>query len=368
MKQQWEYCKPVFEADKYHDVLLKYAPWAGHRRFGYDLVSYYEPEKIVELGSHYGCSAFSFMQAVKDKNLDTKIYTVDLWEAADRFTRNDYEQNVFEFFSEVRRKEFEEIHVEILQMSFDDANEKFEDQSIDILHIDGSHDYQDVKHDFELWLSKVKEDGVILLHDVSEQAVFGEIMGSAVYWKELKENFKYTEEMPYSWGLGILFLSEEKCRDFKAQVDIGRYLQWNLYEAENCKDKIRQDYFKLQDASVWINSLKKDKKILEDGNQNLSAEIDKIRRAYEKTIKEKDAYIAKLQNDSQLQNMRNAYESTIQQKDGYITELEDRIAQWKMENRKIREDYEHTIKGKDDYIEKLEQRVKDMGSLSGEDE
>ena len=78
MKEKWEYFSGDFVADQYNDTLLKYSPWSGHRRFGYDLVSYYEPENLVELGSHYGGSMFAFAQAVRDGKLKTTCYAIDL--------------------------------------------------------------------------------------------------------------------------------------------------------------------------------------------------------------------------------------------------------------------------------------------------
>jgi hypothetical protein len=42
---------------------------------------------------------------------------------------------------------------------------KFDFKEVDILHIDGSHHYEDVKKDFETWSQFVNDDGVILMHD-----------------------------------------------------------------------------------------------------------------------------------------------------------------------------------------------------------
>ena len=63
----WKYYDPVFECDEYNRDMLRFAPWSGHRRFVYDLVSNIRPATIVELGSFYGCSTFAFAQAVKDQ-------------------------------------------------------------------------------------------------------------------------------------------------------------------------------------------------------------------------------------------------------------------------------------------------------------
>ena len=119
MSKEWKYGNIQFESDRFSDTLLRYAPWSGHRQFGYDLVTYYQPDCMVELGSHYGCSAFTFMQAIKDNNYNTKICAVDLWEASDIYTKYDYERDIYGFFRLVYEKCFTDLNVEIMKMSFD---------------------------------------------------------------------------------------------------------------------------------------------------------------------------------------------------------------------------------------------------------
>src|SRR5258708_19716455 len=51
-------------------------------------------------------------------------------------------------------------------MTFDEGVGQFEDNSIDLLHIDGLHTYAAVAHDFRGWFPKLRPGGVLLLHDV----------------------------------------------------------------------------------------------------------------------------------------------------------------------------------------------------------
>lgn len=320
MKSKWEYSNVDFVVDKYNEAMLRYSPWSGHRRFGYDLISYYQPEIVVELGSFYGCSAFAFMQAIRDNHLNTRMYPVDLWEAGDSFTLHDYEQDIYSFFVRVKEKEFSDINVEMLKMTFDSANKLFEEKSIDILHIDGSHAYEDVKHDFELWLSKVKDHGIILFHDVSEQLLYGETLGSCRFWKEIQEKYEYTVEMQFSWGLGVLFLDKGVYEDFISKISLDYYLKLNSYEEAICKDRVRKDYFEIEDKKKWIKDLEREKKILEADNQRLVKEIEETKRAYEHTLKNNtSAY------ENQIEKIKADYERTIYGKDQYISELERKI-------------------------------------------
>ena len=330
MKKEWKYSNKEFAADKYNDTLLKYSPWSGHRNFGYDLINYYEPEVLVELGSFYGCSAFAFMQSMKENNLNTTFYPVDLWEAMDTYTIHDYEQDVYGFFSNIKKSEFDSLKVNMLKMTFEDALEKIEDKSIDILHIDGSHAYDDVKHDFETWKCKLKDNAIVMFHDISDQLLYGETLGSCRYWKELKEEYNYTTEIRYSWGLGILFFSKEMYEDFTKKVDLDYYEKLNEYEATDFKDKIRKDYFKLLDNAKWIESLQKDKEVLENDNKKLLNELEELKEAYQKEINNiVNAYETETKNiksayETEVKNIKSAYEATIQGKEQYIEELERR--------------------------------------------
>ena len=372
MKEKWEYFSGDFVADQYNDTLLKYSPWSGHRRFGYDLVSYYEPENLVELGSHYGGSMFAFAQAVRDGKLKTTCYAIDLWEATDIYTKHDYERDVYTFFKDIREKEFIDIKIHMMKTSFDEALGEFDDQSVEILHIDGSHEYEDVKNDFKNWLPKMKKEGVILFHDISDQRVFDEVMGSCIFWIELKKKYPFTVDMQYSWGLGILFLSEDKYRDFINKVDLDYYLKMNTYDENIAKDRIRTDYFKLLDANKWIKSLKADKESADEDNSRLLCEIDTIQQNYKKTDEAKNVYVEELKKTIQ------EYGQSVEDKDTYIEELKDTISGYEEtfvgKDRYIEElkdtviSYEETFAGKDRYIEELKDTLSSYeGTFAGKD-
>ncbi|WP_342479224.1 class I SAM-dependent methyltransferase [Paenibacillus sp. FSL H7-0350] len=55
----------------------------------------------------------------------------------------------------------------LLRMTFDEAVGTFEDNSIDLLHIDGLHTYEAIKHDYECWLPKLADNSVVLFHDIT---------------------------------------------------------------------------------------------------------------------------------------------------------------------------------------------------------
>lgn len=342
--KNWEYHNPKFESDKLNYDLLRYAPWSGHRNFVYDFVVYFNPEVIVELGSHYGCSAFTFAQAIKDYNLDSKLYAIDTW-AGDDYTRNDYENDVYSVFRDTVANFYQNQKIEMLRMTFDQASSKFQDKSIDVLHIDGSHHYEDVKHDFYSWLPKVKDDGIIFLHDISEDIVLDSKMGSNRFWNELKKVYNNTIEFDFSWGLGIIFLSENKFLLLN-DIDLKKYQRINNELAVQYREELRKQHFILKDNNFYIDSLKEQIEI-KDCHLN----------KYADDMKKKDRYIDELKHDI------NECNKNIQGKDQYINELTNQVSDLVDQVSKLNkciDDYAKNVQDKDNYIEELETNLQEL--------
>ena len=199
---EWKYYKPKFE---YEGIINPYeSAWAGHVFFAYDFIRNVKPSRVVELGTHLGHSFFSFCQAAKDEKSDIELNAIDTWKGDDQ--SGFYGEDVFEAVKKIKSTCYLEQKVNLIRKTFNGALTSFSDKSIDLLHIDGLHTYEAVKHDFDSWSGKVKDDGIILLHDiVVEKGDFG------VYklWDEIKKQYK-TLEFFHSNGLGILFKNSSK--------------------------------------------------------------------------------------------------------------------------------------------------------------
>ena len=90
-----------------------------------------------------------------------------------------------------------DMRTKVLEFNFDDIVKTWK-QPIDILHIDGMHDYKSVKNDFEKWSPFVKENGVIVMHDTM---VNKPDFGVNQFFKEInlpKTNFGHCN------GLGVV--------------------------------------------------------------------------------------------------------------------------------------------------------------------
>lgn len=197
---KYNYCKFEYE-ELFNDLAW---PWAGHKYFAYDLIVNKKPKRIVELGTHYGTSLWSFSQAVKDNDIDCELNAIDTWQGESH--AGFYGEEVFDTVKKIKDIYYSKLKINLIRKTFDEALDDFEDGSVDILHIDGLHTYDAVRHDFDTWFPKVKKDGIILLHDI---VVKKGDFGVNQLWNELKKSFK-TMEFHYSYGLGVLFLDTEK--------------------------------------------------------------------------------------------------------------------------------------------------------------
>ena len=275
----WKYHQPKFEyEEKLQDTGY---PWSGHRLFAYDFVRNFKPKTIVELGTHWGTSFWSFCQAVKDEDLLTELFAIDTWKGDEH--AGFYGNEVFEKVKEIQKKYYKDLKINLLRKTFDEAISDFEDKSIDLLHIDGLHTYEAVKHDFENWISKVKDDGVIIFHDIFvNQNDFG------VYklWEELKKKYK-TIEFYHSFGLGVLFKNAEK---YKELIDREKELQMTYSFSNESKKN-------------W--EINKDLEIIQQKDSEIE-QRDQIIQQKEQIIQEKEAEIAVMKS-SKFWKMRERY-------------------------------------------------------------
>ncbi|WP_155989619.1 class I SAM-dependent methyltransferase [Thioalkalivibrio sp. ALE19] len=176
---------------------LESSAWLDHGPFAFWLIDAHRPRTVVELGTHGGYSYFAFCQAVQALGTETRCYAVDHWQGDEH--AGFYDDSIYE-----RVKSYNDTHYSsfsrLVRSSFDDALQHFSDGSIDLLHIDGRHFYEDVKHDFESWLPKLSDRAVVLFHDTN---VRERNFGVFHLWEEIRVEFPSFEFL-HGHGLGVL--------------------------------------------------------------------------------------------------------------------------------------------------------------------
>ena len=176
--------------------------WLEHAPFAFWLMDVLHPQTFVELGTHSGFSYFAFCQAVQHLQLKTCCYAVDTWKGDEH--AGFYDENVFR---EVRNQNDRRYSAfsSLIRSSFDNASRHFADGSIDLLHIDGRHFFDDVKHDFETWRAKLSNRAVVLFHDTN---VRERDFGVFRVWNELSRAHPHFE-FSHGHGLGVLGIGKE---------------------------------------------------------------------------------------------------------------------------------------------------------------
>jgi O-antigen biosynthesis protein len=237
--------------------------WIEHAPFAFWLIEAHRPSLLVELGTHWGYSFFAFCQAVRDLELPARCVAVDTWQGDDQ--AGHYAEEVFELVSAYNDAHYTAF-ASLMRAAFDAAAPAFPDRSIDLLHIDGRHAYEDVSHDFAAWLPKLSSRGVVVFHDVNERKSDFDVWR---LWSQLREKYPHFE-FEHGHGLGILAVGEEISPRLRALFDADAEGTLSL--------QIRQAYARLGSAVTERIERLQVRKVLELKEADLAGHVAELAR------------------------------------------------------------------------------------------
>lgn len=134
-----------------------------------ELVDLIDAKKIVEIGSWMGESTSHWANAIKDKP-GAMVYAVD-WFEGNKGTALEplaKDGHIYTMFKNNIKELGLEPYVQTFYMKSLDAAQYINDNSLDIVYIDASHDYDSVKADINAWFPKVRYGGIMCGHDCED--------------------------------------------------------------------------------------------------------------------------------------------------------------------------------------------------------
>jgi hypothetical protein len=200
--------------------------WKEHIPFAFWLCEALQPRCFVELGAYSGTSYFAFCQAIKRLGLETKAWGIDHW-LGDKFVTYNDGDSLYEELTGYNSKHY--TFSTLVRSSFQEAVESFEDRSVDLLHIDGSHYYEQVAADLLSWMPKLTDDVIVLFHDTR----LGSPAGVGQFFEYISHG-RRSFEFFHSSGLGVLALHSAPERMLplfdanRAVADRIRHVYWTL--------------------------------------------------------------------------------------------------------------------------------------------
>ena len=161
----------------------------------------------------------------------SSCYAVDTWKGDEHaeFDGEEVYQRARDYNESLDHAAFSRL----VRSSFNEAVDHFPDASIDLLHIDGRHFYEDVKHDFQTWQPKLSERAVVLFHDTN---VRERNFGVFRLWEELQTEFPSFEFL-HGHGLGVLGYGANLPEDSAAFLAASKH--------PNVATEVRQAYARL---------------------------------------------------------------------------------------------------------------------------
>ena len=125
----------------------------------YELVRRHRPQVMVEIGSYLGASTCFLSQAARRHCRGSTVVAVDTWcndtmPEGFRDTYDEFLRNTSRYSSVLSPRRSTSI----------DASVAF-DQAIDLLFIDGDHDFNGVLSDWKCWSPYLSPGAIVVMHD-----------------------------------------------------------------------------------------------------------------------------------------------------------------------------------------------------------
>jgi GT2 family glycosyltransferase/glycosyltransferase involved in cell wall biosynthesis len=292
--------------------------WYGHIPFAYWITKTLRPHRLVELGTHHGVSYAAFCDAVCRAHLDTRCFAVDTWQGDEH--AGTYGEEVYKNLKAFHDSRFAAFS-ELVRATFDQARDYFQDGSIDLLHIDGCHSYDAVRHDFDNWRPKLSSKAVVLLHDTN---VHERNFGVWRLWSELQQIYAGFEFL-HEHGLGVVAVGNEvpdamrELCNLSDASNIARIRNWFAFSGRSCiieaevsslREEAAEGHKLLADRNAELHRLQETEQQM---IAQLSAAGEQIRATEDQLQAARADYTAQTARNAELQRLQETEQQMIAQ-------------------------------------------------------
>lgn len=163
-----------------------------------------KPKYILEIGTYAGATLFLYSQVASE---NAQIISIDLPGGSHGGGYPEWKKPIYKTFASPSSR---------ITLIRDDSHRYatlkkvkriLKDKKLDFLFIDGDHTYQGVKKDFELYNDLVKDNGLIVFHDIVPHPPESNCEVNK-FWNEIKNHFvsnELVEDWNQNWGgIGII--------------------------------------------------------------------------------------------------------------------------------------------------------------------
>jgi len=174
----------IFELERVKNFLLPEKTWKDIDGF-FEYPSFYnmcmneisDNSVMVEVGSWMGRSSSYVASLIKESGKNIKFYCVDTWEGSEEhidLIKSLQEKGIslYEVFQNNILECEVNDYITPIKLASIEASKTFADESIDFIHIDAAHDYDNVLADIKAWYSKIKPGGLITGDDYGWDGVY----------------------------------------------------------------------------------------------------------------------------------------------------------------------------------------------------
>lgn len=174
----------IFELERVKNFLLPYKTWKDIDGF-FEYPSFYNfcmsevPDNsvMVEVGSWMGRSSAYVASLIQESGKNIQFYCIDTWEGSEEHSEiiKSLESQGKTLFGEFKNNILEcglQDYIIPIKLESVEASKQFKDESIDFIHIDAAHDYENVMNDIKAWYPKIKPGGLITGDDYGWEGVY----------------------------------------------------------------------------------------------------------------------------------------------------------------------------------------------------